>query len=92
MMSKRDGRRGGRRRQQDRPQRSRHPKEATGSEAAYLRSLVDSRRTVVVTLTTGESFRGRVRYYDRDCFSLGLADRQMKIFLRKASVLSIQEE
>lgn len=92
MMSNRDGRRGGRRREQDDSQRGRHPKEVTGSEATYLRSLVDSRRTVIVTLTTGESFRGRVRYYDRDCFSLGLADRQMKILLRKASVLSIQED
>ena len=59
---------------------------STGSEAAYLKSLVDSRATVTVVLKTGERLSGRIRYYDRDCFSLGPAEGGPKIFLRKNSV------
>jgi sRNA-binding regulator protein Hfq len=59
---------------------------STGSEAAYLKSLVDSRATVTVVLKTGERLRGRIRYYDRDCFSLGPSEGGPKIFLRKDSV------
>ena len=59
---------------------------STGSEAAYLKSLVDSRATVTVVLRTGERLSGRIRYYDRDCFSLGPTEGGPKIFLRKNSV------
>jgi len=68
------------------------PPSSTGAEAAYLRSLVDSRTRVRVILKTGEQLRGRIRYYDRDCFSLRVADGGPKLFLRKSSVLEIQEE
>jgi len=60
-------------------------------EAAYLKFLVDSKAVVVVELTTGEQFRGRVRYYDRDCFSIGPIARGPNIFLRKSSVRCIIE-
>ena len=90
MGSRREGGRGSHREKDS--GRGRHPNETTGSEATYLKSLVDSRKTVIVTLNTGERLRGRIRYYDVDCFSLGLADRHMKLFIRKSSVLSIQEE
>ena len=66
--------------------------QGTGSEAPYLKSLVDSRATVTVVLTTGEELRGRIRYYDRECFSVGPADGGPKIFLRKSSVVCIREE
>ena len=66
--------------------------EYTDREAAYLRSLVDSRAIVTVVLTTGERLRGRIRYYDRDCFSLGPAGGGPKIFLRKSSVRYLCEE
>ncbi len=65
---------------------------STGDEASYLRSLVDSRRTVTVVLKTGERLSGRIRYYDRDCFSLGQPSGGPNIFLRKGSVLYISEE
>ena len=64
--------------------------ESTGSEAEYLRSLVDSRSTVTVFLKTGERLRGRIRYYDRDCFSIGLSNGP-NIFLRNHSVLYVSE-
>ena len=64
----------------------------TGAEAAYLKSSVDNRSTVTVILTTGERFRGRIRYYDRDCLSLGLVPRGPNLFLRKSSVLYISED
>jgi small nuclear ribonucleoprotein (snRNP)-like protein len=59
---------------------------STGSEAEYLKSLVDSRATVTVVLKTGERLQGRIRYYDRDCFSIGPSEGGPKIFLRKNSV------
>lgn len=57
-----------------------------------MKSLVDSRATVTVVLTTGEELRGRIRYYDRDTFSVGPADGGPKVFLRKSSVVCIREE
>jgi hypothetical protein len=64
----------------------------TGLEASELKVLVDSRATVTVVLKTGDHLRGRVRYYDRDCFSLGPTGGGPKIFLRKSSVLYILQE
>jgi sRNA-binding regulator protein Hfq len=66
--------------------------EQTGSEAAYLRSLVDSHAKVTVVLKNGERLRGRIRYYDRDCFSIGVSARGPRFFLRKASISYILEE
>jgi sRNA-binding regulator protein Hfq len=68
-----------------------HP-EGTGAESAYLKSLVDSRRKVTVVLKTGEELRGRIRYYDRHCFSIGLSAEGPRLFLRKASVSHISED
>jgi len=68
------------------------PLKDTGSESAYLKSLVDSRAKVTVVLKSGERLQGRIRYYDRHCFSVGLSARGPKIFLRKASVSYICEE
>jgi sRNA-binding regulator protein Hfq len=64
----------------------------TGEEANYLKSLVDSRARVTVVLNTGERFSGRIRYYDRYCFSLGRAGSEPKLLLRKEHVQSIREE
>jgi len=66
--------------------------EHTGSESAYLKRLVDSRAKVTVVLKGGERLQGRIRYYDRYCFSVGLLTQGTKIFLRKASVSYICEE
>ncbi len=65
---------------------------STGSEAAYFRSLIDSNTIVTVVLLTGERLRGHVRYYDRDCFSLGPAGGGANVFLRKENVRCISEE
>ena len=64
----------------------------TGSEAQYLHSLVSSRMKVTVILKTGERLRGRIRYYDRDCFSLGPDGGGAKILLPKHSIHSISED
>ena len=66
--------------------------EHTGSEADYLKSLVDSHAKVTVVLKTGERLRGHIRYYDRHCFSIGLSAQGPKLFLRKDSVSYISEE
>ncbi len=62
------------------------------SESSYLKSLVDSHAKVTVVLKDGERLRGRIRYYDRYCFSIGLSARGPRIFLRKASVSYISED
>jgi sRNA-binding regulator protein Hfq len=66
--------------------------EHTGSEAVWFRSLIDSRAEVTVVLTSGEKLRGRIRYYDRHCFSIGLSARGPRFFLRKSSVSHIETE
>ncbi len=66
--------------------------EHTGSESEYLKSLIDSRKKVTVVLDSGEKLQGHIRYYDRFCFSIGVANKGPKIFLRKASVLYISED
>ncbi len=66
--------------------------EHTGSESDYLKSLVDSRAKVTVVLKNGERLQGRIRYYDRYCFSIGLSAHGPRLFLRKASVSYIAEE
>ena len=68
-----------------------HP-EHTGSETEYLKSLVDSKAKVTVVLQDGERFTGRIRYYDRFCFSIGLSAKGPRIFVRKASVSYIAED
>jgi len=68
-----------------------HP-EHTGSESSYLKSLVDSRAPVTVVLTTGEKLHGRIRYYDRHCFSIGLSSKGPRLFIRKENVSYIAEE
>jgi len=68
------------------------PPSNTGAEAVHFRSLVDAQSRVTVTLKTGERFQGQVRYYDRECFSLRVVNGGPKLFLRKSSVLEIQED
>jgi len=65
---------------------------STGSEAEYLKSLVEKRSRVTVVLKNGESVSGHIRYYDQDCFSIGPESGGAKIFLRKSSVSYIREE
>lgn len=69
-----------------------HPEQTGGSESAYLKSLVDSHAKVTVVMIDGEQFHGHIRYYDRNCFSIGLSATGPRIFLRKASVSYISEE
>jgi sRNA-binding regulator protein Hfq len=64
----------------------------TGAEAEFLKTLVDTRARVTVVLRTGERLSGRIRYYDRDCFSIGPADGGPKILVRKSSVRYIEEQ
>ena len=66
--------------------------EHTGSESAYLKSLIDSHTKATAVLNSGERLQGHIRYYDRYCFSLGLSAKGPKIFLRKASVSYISED
>ncbi|MDM7996507.1 MAG: hypothetical protein QUT30_12595 [Acidobacteriota bacterium] len=66
--------------------------EHTGSETAYLKSLIDSHAKVTVVLDTGERLQGHIRYYDRECFSIGPSAPGPKIFIRKASVAYIAED
>jgi len=64
----------------------------TETESSYLKSLIESRLKVTVTLKNGERVQGRIRYYDRDCFSVGLSTEKRKLFLRKENICYISEE
>jgi hypothetical protein len=66
--------------------------EHTGSESDYLKSLIESRAKVTVVLDSGERIQGHIRYYDRDCFSIGPSSPGPKIFVRKTSVAYIAED
>jgi small nuclear ribonucleoprotein (snRNP)-like protein len=66
--------------------------EHTGSETTYLKSLIESHAKVTVVLDTGERLQGHIRYYDRECFSIGPSVPGPKIFIRKASVAYIAED
>ena len=88
--SNRDGGHGKSRRRVS--ERAKAPAVSTGSEAVYLRLLVDSGATVTVLLTSGEELVGKVRYYDRDCISLGLAPRGPNVLVRKDQVLLLREQ
>ncbi len=68
------------------------PREETGSETAFLKSLVNSHRKVTVVLKNGERLRGHIRYYDRYCFSIGLTARGPRFLIRKDSVSYIAED
>ena len=86
-----------RNRRVERPGRHSHTKElanpeSTGTEASYLKSLIDSHAKVTVKMITGEKFLGHIRYYDQYCFSVGLLKEKKKVFLRKDSVAYIAEE
>jgi sRNA-binding regulator protein Hfq len=65
---------------------------STGSETNYFRNLIDSKMPVTVVLLTGERLHGLIRYYDHECFSIGLQDGGPNLFLRKESVRCIYEE
>ncbi len=65
--------------------------ENTGMEAAYLKELIDTQKTVVIVMTDGDQIRGQVRYYDKDVFSVGPADGGPKMFLRKTSIRYLYE-
>lgn len=64
----------------------------TETESSYLKSLIDSRSKVTVKLVTGEKYQGRIRYYDQDCFSLGLSTEERRLFLRKENICYISED
>jgi small nuclear ribonucleoprotein (snRNP)-like protein len=66
--------------------------EHTGSETAFLKSLIDSHAKVTVVLKGGERLQGHIRYYDQNCFSIGLSSAGPKIFIRKDSVSYISED
>jgi hypothetical protein len=66
--------------------------EVTGMESLYLKDLVEEEKMIVVVLTSGEEIRGRIRYYDRDVFSIGPADGSPKIFIRKSGIRYLYEE
>jgi sRNA-binding regulator protein Hfq len=72
-----------------------HPQvnpETTGAESEYFRSLIDSHAKITVVLLNGERLQGYIRYYDQDCFSLGITAEGPRFLLRKDSVAYIAEE
>jgi sRNA-binding regulator protein Hfq len=79
---------------QEQDQEQEHPvnPQSTGAESEYFRSLIDSHAKVTVVLINGERMQGFIRYYDRDCFSIGITAEGPRFLLRKDSVCYIVEE
>jgi len=67
-------------------------REVTGAAAACFRRWIDARTRLTVVLTTGEQLRGRIRYDDRHCFSLGQRGRGPNLLVRKENVRYICED
>jgi sRNA-binding regulator protein Hfq len=66
--------------------------EKTDEEAIHFGSLVETKKVVTVVFKDGEQLRGRIRYYDRYCFSLKTEPLGLNVFTRKSSVRTILEE
>ncbi len=60
-------------------------------EAEYLRHLCEDRTSVVVHLTSGESFRGFIEYYDRKFIRLTRAGAP-NLFIYKHEIKYMIEE
>lgn len=76
----------------DKPRRRKStPPEQTDQEAVYLRHLIDSKTPVTVRLRSKDEIEGRLRYYDRDYFSIKVAETGLNILVRKQSVLYLAE-
>lgn len=86
------GRRGPGRRKDSATKRSGPPPESTGEQAAYLRSLIDSKREIVITLKSGEKVAGHLRYFDRECFSLKVSETGLNVLFRSDDILYLAEK
>ena len=60
-------------------------------EALYLKELIDTQKTIVIVMNDGDQIRGKVRYYDKDVFSVGPEGGGPKMFLRKSGIRYLYE-
>lgn len=67
------------------------PPEQTDREAVYLRHLIDSKAPLTAVLRSREEIQGRLRYYDREYFSIKVAETGLNMLVRKDSVLYLVE-
>ncbi len=67
------------------------PPEDTFEEAAYLKSLGEKQKTVLVKLADGEVVRGWIEYYDRDMIRL-TRENAPNLFIFKHEIMYIAEE
>jgi hypothetical protein len=81
----------GRKQGKHRGRNERHAPESTGSHSEYLRGLIDSETEVTIVMSDGETLKGRIRYYDRDCLSIGLSATGLNVFLRKDQILYLAD-
>jgi host factor-I protein len=67
------------------------PPEDTFEESAYLKTLGEKQRTVLVKLADGEMVRGWIEYYDRDMIRL-TRENAPNLFIFKHEIMYIAEE
>lgn len=67
------------------------PPEETFEESAYLKSLGEKQKTVLVKLADGEMVRGWIEYYDRDMIRL-TRENAPNLFIFKHEIMYIAEE
>ena len=68
----------------------REPEQGT-RESDYLHQLSESKKPVVVSLRTGETFRGYIEYYDKRFIRL-TRQKESNIFIFKDDIKYLSEE
>lgn len=67
------------------------PAGETFREAAYLKSLGETKKSVTLKLQNGEVLQGWIEYYDRDMIRL-TRDSQPNLFIFKHDIMYIAED
>jgi host factor-I protein len=67
------------------------PPESTNQEAAYLKSLVETKRPVFVKLVDGDVVTGWIEYYDRNMLRL-TREGLPNLFIFKQQIAYVAEE
>ena len=67
------------------------PPEETYEEAAYLKSLGEKQKPVVIKLTDGEQVKGWIEYYDKNMVRL-TREGAPNLFIFKHQIMYIAED
>ena len=72
------------------PAKKAPPPEATGREARFIAKMKQEGAALRVHMRDGESFEGRIEYYDREMIKI-IPDSGPTVFIRKEQIRLIEE-